>query len=111
MPGIYGQTALAYACENSHEDIVMLLFAMSHATIDVNTKDRDGYTPLMWTCFEGHLGIFRTLLSKARDTIDLHARDEKETTAFMYSCMHGHRFENYIEKVHLSLLNTIAVSY
>ena len=115
----YGFTAIEWASQNGHGDVVKLLLDHStelsangkpfilacqkgridvvqicldySETIDLNAKDKYGWTAFMWTCEKGHEDIATLLIScfEAKG-IDLHARDKSGWTALMRASMNGH---------------------
>lgn len=76
-----GDTALYYACEKGHEEVVKKLLNSCFANkIDMNQSDREnGITPLFAACFYNHVGIVKLLLSRP-DKIDVLALHAKRIT-------------------------------
>lgn len=61
----YGATALAYACDKGHTEVVKLLLDKG-----ANPNTRDSFykqTPLAWAVGNGHTEIVRTLLDKGAE--------------------------------------------
>jgi ankyrin repeat protein len=71
-------TALIYACDNGHEDIVKMLLKEQH--IDVNFQDKYGLTALMYACLGGYTEIVKLLLG--REDIDIHLEDKEGKMAY-----------------------------
>lgn len=64
----YGATALSYACDRGHVEVVKVL--LEHGA-DVNVKDTFyNATPLSWAAFKGHIEVIRLLLSKGAEGRD-----------------------------------------
>jgi len=78
-----GNTALIYAAENGHEDIVELLLC---AGSDVNIQNRIGNTALMRAAASGHVGVVQIL---ARYKSNLDSVNIEFDTAFTLSCANG----------------------
>ncbi len=58
----YGATALSYACDRGHIEVVRVL--LEHGA-DINVKDTFyNATPLSWAVFKGHAEVVRLLLKK-----------------------------------------------
>ncbi|OHT16502.1 hypothetical protein TRFO_41787 [Tritrichomonas foetus] len=57
----FGWTALHYAAENGHFEVVQLL--LKQPDIDVNAQDQKGWTPLHRATMNGHFDVVRILLS------------------------------------------------
>lgn len=60
----YGYTALMWACDNGHTQIVEMLLA---AGAEPNTSDQKGYTPLMMAAYSGYTDIACKLVSYGAD--------------------------------------------
>jgi hypothetical protein len=64
----YGATALAYACDKGHTEVVRLLIERG---ADVNVRDTFyNATPITWAAMKGHIEITRMLLDKGARGID-----------------------------------------
>jgi len=67
-PFRYNATALSYACDRGHTDVVKVLLA--HGA-DVNVKDSFyGATPISWAVSKGHTEIVKMLLQKGATGLD-----------------------------------------
>ena len=60
----YGRTALLWAAQNKHMDIVRLLIEKG---ANVNTKDKNTGTPLIYEVINGQLDMVKLLLDKGAD--------------------------------------------
>lgn len=60
----YGYTALMYASENEHTNIVEILLENN---ADPNTQDKIGNTALIYASYYGHTDIVRILLDDEAD--------------------------------------------
>ena len=64
----YGATALSYACDKGHVEVVRLLIERG---ADVNVKDTFyGEVPLGWALSHGHVEVVKLLLDKGADGIE-----------------------------------------
>ena len=79
-------TALMFACDNGHDDVVGVLL---EAGAEPNEANDLGMTSLMWASFNGHTNIIlRLLKAGAEAAVDL--TDQKGYTALMYASQMGH---------------------
>src|SRR5581483_2432582 len=79
-----GSTALMWAAQQGHADIVELLL---NAGADVNKQNNNGDTALIFATDKGHTAIAELLL-KARANIN--KQNQYDTTALMLAASHGH---------------------
>ncbi len=91
----YNCTALHYAADNGHLEIVKLLIAND---ADVNAKDNTGYTPLHWAAMHGHLDIVKFLVEYCtKKGITLNMRNNKKLLPQDLALQVGHRnIYNYL---------------
>lgn len=92
-----GQTALSYAADNNHIEIVSFLLDLPPSsssssesvkkTPNVDTRDRFGKTPLALASFRNFVDIVLLLLKHGAN-IDSH--DERGHTPLSVACMRGH---------------------
>ena len=85
LDGRHGEhTALTYASQEGHLDIVEALLARG---ADKNRTDIYGYTPLIWTARRGRVEILKTLLSAgaAKDKAGIYGQ-----TALSWASLNGH---------------------
>ena len=82
---LHGNTALMYAIEEGHADVVEKLLA--HGA-DVNLQDKSGHTPLIWASMYGRADVVGRLLAK--EGVAVNQRDRWGMTALMYASMYGH---------------------
>lgn len=73
-----GNTALHYAAQKGHTEIVQLLLTKKQA-IDINSQNEDGNTPLHLASLSGYREVIKVLLSC--DTIDRERKNKKGYTA------------------------------
>lgn len=77
----YKWSALFYACNRGHEEIVKSLLA--HPDIDPNLSNEYQNTPLICACDKGFIRIAELLL--AHPAIDIHRQDDLGLTAIMWA--------------------------
>jgi ankyrin repeat protein len=82
----YGDTALVWASNNGHLEVVRALLKVEG--VDVNIKDMDGGTALIYACWKGHLDVARALLSHV--AVDVNIRDNNGETALILASEKGH---------------------
>ncbi len=75
----YGRSALHFACDSGHSEIVSLLI---DAKADVNSTSLGGLTPLHVAARQKHLSCIQTLFS-ASQLVDVHAESSERQTAVM----------------------------
>jgi ankyrin repeat protein len=80
-----GVTALAYAADRGHLDIVKILLAHD---ADVNAKSRIGSTALINAAYMGHAGIVQELIAGGAD---VNAQSNDGTSALMNAAARGHK--------------------
>ena len=80
-----GNTPLAWAARNGHEEVVKLL--LGRDDIDPNKPDEEGQTPLMLAALNGHEEVVRLLLG--RDDIDPNQRDNYGQTSLFLAAYKG----------------------
>lgn len=83
---LYGQTALSWASENGHLEVVKILLG-KHAKIDI--ADDGGRLPLYWACSNEHNDIARVLLTSTTKPEDILYRDVYGRSALSYAAMCG----------------------
>jgi serine/threonine-protein phosphatase 6 regulatory ankyrin repeat subunit B len=81
-----GRTALFYAAEKGHGEIVALLLSQR---AQVETTDENGVTPLMAAACHGHVGVLKMLLQHMGGQ-GLDERDHLGRTALFYAYIGGH---------------------
>ena len=79
-----GMTALMYAVENWHLEIVE---ALLNANADLNIRNEDGWTALMSACPNGNAEVVEVLLKGGADP---NIQDKDGWTALMSACRKGH---------------------
>lgn len=89
-----GVTALAYASDRGHTDIVKKLLANN---ADANVRSNIGSTPLMNAAYTGHVKIVNLLIASGAD---VNAKSVNGTTALMNAAAHG-----FVEIVEILLAN------
>lgn len=82
----YGKTALSYAAENGHKEIVEVLISTKAVVVD--SLDDEGRTPLSYAAARGHEGIVQTLINTEGVTIDL--PDKYGQTPLSHAAGEGH---------------------
>ena len=86
QPDIRGKSALIWAGEEGHRDIVQLL--VGHPEVEINMKDEDGYTGLIWAADNGHLDAVTEFLK--HPDIDVNAVDLDGHSALIWAADKGH---------------------
>ncbi|MGV2437806.1 MAG UNVERIFIED_CONTAM: ankyrin repeat domain-containing protein [Anaerolineae bacterium] len=81
-----GRTALLWASENGHEEVVKALLA--HNKVDVNLQDSVGRTALCWASVNGHVEVVKALLNNDKVNVSLHDRFSR--TALLRASENGH---------------------
>ena len=81
---LWGHTALLYAAEKGHTEIVELLL---NNGANVDAIDKDGVTALMGAAYEGHTEIVELLLNNGAD---VDAKDKYGNTALIWETKEGH---------------------
>ena len=82
-----GDTALIWASENGHTDVVELLLKVPN--IEVNATDRFGWTALIKASKNGHKEIVEALLNMSG--IKVNIKDKKRKTALVWANKSGHK--------------------
>lgn len=80
-----GWTALHWATDNAHSEIVQLLLALPDA--DFNPTDGRGMTPLLLAARKGHTEIARIFLI---EHVNLNLADHSGKTAVIWAALNGH---------------------
>jgi ankyrin repeat protein len=83
---ICGKTALRYAAEEGHGEVVALLLGKG---AQASTRDDETVTPLMSACEKGHVGVVRMLITHTGPH-GLEDRDTEGKTALRYAAEEGH---------------------
>jgi ankyrin repeat protein len=85
----YGETALMWASQKGHKEIVQML--LQHENIEINTRqDNDGRTALMWASLCDKKEIVEIFLQEKN--IEINQRDKKfGETALMKASSNGHK--------------------
>ncbi len=94
----YGRTALSWASENGHEEVVELLLSQVHRhqvlirhwssrPTMANSKDRQGRTPLALAAANGHEAVAERLLDKGAK---VDSEDDYRLTPLSYALYYGH---------------------
>ncbi|RSL66827.1 hypothetical protein CEP53_003202 [Fusarium sp. AF-6] len=81
-----GYTALDFAVENGHEEIVQLVLGRS----DLRLKDEQGNTLLHSTAEKGRVELFRLILDSSAEEIDISAPNEDGDTPLHLAAAKGH---------------------
>jgi ankyrin repeat protein len=92
---IHGQTALSYAAEEGHGEVVALLLGKG---AQASTRDNNSMTPLMKACDNGHLDVVRMLVQHTGGGA-LDARDRNKG----WTALHGAAYWGHEEMVRLLL--------
>ena len=83
----YIRTALSYAAEKGHDEVVKLL--LEKDGIDLNSKSTNSQTALSYAAWNGHNEVVKLLVKK--DGIDLNSKDTLgNQTALSYAAEKGH---------------------
>lgn len=82
----YGQTAISWASENGHLEVVTLL--LEHGA-KINIADDGGRLPLYWACRNNHMEIARVLLAKMTEPQDILRHDDNGRSALSIAAMCG----------------------
>ena len=82
---VRGKSALIWAGEKGHQDIVRSL--VDHPGLEVNMKDEDGYTGLIWAADNGHLEAVREFLK--HPDIEINAVDLEGHSALTWAADRG----------------------
>ena len=85
-PDIRGKSALIWAGEMGHQDIVRSL--VEHPGVEINMKDEDGYTGLIWAADNGHLEAVTEFMK--HPDIDVNAVDLDGHSALTWAADRGH---------------------
>lgn len=80
-----GRTALSYATQRGHEDIVRLL--LERENVEADARDDEGRTPLSWTADSGSEAIARMLVERA--DVEADSKDVDGATPFMHASRTG----------------------
>jgi hypothetical protein len=83
--GVYGFTALIWACFIGHKEVVIELLKVDE--LNVNVQDNYGRTALIWACFYRHTEVVIELLKV--DRLDVNIQSSDGWTALMNACRHG----------------------
>jgi ankyrin repeat protein len=75
----FGKTALIYAIDNGHTDIVKILL---HKGAGIDVKDKSGKTALMYACAKGHTDIAKILVENGAS---IYSKDKSGKTALIYA--------------------------
>ncbi|KAH6712997.1 hypothetical protein BKA61DRAFT_633142 [Leptodontidium sp. MPI-SDFR-AT-0119] len=70
-----------------HGNEVVLAFYLQNS-IDVNSKDKDGWTPLIWAAQNGHEAVVKLLL--ATEGVDINSKDKDGRTPLIWAARNGH---------------------
>jgi ankyrin repeat protein len=81
-----GQTALSYAAQNGHKEVVDYLLS-NEARADC--RDESGMTPLLMAASAGHTGVVQTIVLHTGTQL-LEDRNEDGLTALYYAATNGH---------------------
>ena len=104
-----GFTALLWASERGHTEVVEYLITNHNANIEARIKIY-GETPLMRAAFVGNLGVVKCLL---QHKADVNAKSNRNETALMLASSVGHKdiVECLIEyNADVTIRNTINIS-
>ncbi|THW78211.1 hypothetical protein D6D17_10225, partial [Aureobasidium pullulans] len=85
-PDTYGQTPLAVAAGNGHEEVVQVLLGIVKTSVD--QQDQQGRTPLSLAAANGHLNIVQILLDTR--LVDVNKMDFYFLTPLSYAAKNGH---------------------
>ena len=77
----YGRTAMHYASQEGHTQVVNLHLQQSN--VDINHEDGDGMTPLHDAAYRGHIEVVKLLLEQP--SIDVNVRNKKGITPLWYA--------------------------
>lgn len=77
-----GRSALHYACDNDHQDIVKALLCRQ---ANVNQKTPFGMTPLHIACYANAMGSVLLLLSQRKQLVEIEHEDERRRTPLMFA--------------------------
>ena len=86
VPGARNKTALHFAAEGGHTDM-METFLSSSVAIDPNVIDSTASAPLLKAVEHGHIGIVELLLANQR--VDINQKDKSGNTAFLIALAKG----------------------
>ena len=86
-PNLNQLTALHFASANGHAEVVKLLLAHPH--ISVNLRNNEGYTPFFLGCFNGHVSVVKLLLKDPR--VDVTVTDLRGCTPLWHASRWGKR--------------------
>merc|ERR1719311_1890560 len=75
-----GRSALHYACDNNHTDVVKALICHQG---NVNQKTPFGMTPLHIACYSNAVGSVLVLLSQRKQFVEIDHEDERRRTPLM----------------------------
>ncbi|KAF0704611.1 hypothetical protein As57867_007285, partial [Aphanomyces stellatus] len=82
----YGKSALLYASENGHAEVVRIL--LDYGGIDINLVSKSGKSALMYASENGHGKVVRMLLD--HDGVDINLVNKFGKSALMYASENGH---------------------
>ena len=83
-----GKSALLWAAERGHGQVVEFFVEQEKERVDMNVQDSNGYTALMWSADNGHVGCVSALLQ--HPDLDVNILDTDGHSALTWACDQGH---------------------
>ncbi|KAK5995180.1 Ankyrin repeat domain-containing protein 50 [Cladobotryum mycophilum] len=83
-----GWTALTWAAQHGHDNVVQMLLNCDRVQVDPRTQARRRRTPLQWAACMGHDAVVKLLLDSGK--VDVNAKDDRHQTSLSLAAECGH---------------------